>query len=278
MNKLLIEDIIKNGLKEDINYLDVATDLLIDEKSQSRAYLISKENGILSGIEVFKQVFEILSGDIKFAQNFKDGDYLCQGDIILEMFGDTRSILKGERLALNLLQRMSGIATLSREFADLVKDLDTRIVDTRKTTPNLRILEKYAVCVGGCFNHRYNLSDSMMIKDNHIQAIGSIKKAVKLGKRNIPHTMKIEVEVKNIEELNEALEAKVDIIMLDNMSIEEMKKSVKIAKGKTVIEASGGVTIDNVRSIALTGVDIISVGALTHSYKSLDISIKIIKA
>lgn len=278
MNKLLIEDIIKNGLKEDINYLDVATDLLVDEKSQSNAYLISKENGILAGVEVFKQVFEILGGDIKFTQNFNDGDYLCQGDLILEMSGNTRIILKGERLALNLLQRMSGIATLASEFADLVKDLDTRIVDTRKTTPNLRILEKYAVRVGGCFNHRYNLSDSMMIKDNHIQAVGSIGKAVKLGEKNIPHTMKIEVEVKNIEELNEALEAKVDIIMLDNMSMDEMKKAVEITKGKAIVEASGGINLNNVRSIALTGVDIISVGALTHSYKSLDISLKIIKA
>jgi nicotinate-nucleotide pyrophosphorylase (carboxylating) len=275
MNKLLVEDIIKNGLKEDINYFDAATDLLIDEKSQSSAYLISKEIGILAGVEVFKQVFEILGGDVKFTQNFNDGDSLKQSDVILELFGNTRTILKGERLALNLLQRMSGIATLSREFADKVEGLNTRIVDTRKTTPNLRILEKYAVGVGGCFNHRYNLSDAMMIKDNHIQAIGSIKKAVELGKKNIPHTMKIEVEVKNIEELNEAIEAKVDIIMLDNMSINEMKKSVEIVKGKAIIEASGGVTLNTVREIALTGVDVISVGALTHSYKSLDISLLI---
>ncbi len=275
MNKLLVEDIIKNGLKEDINYFDAATDLLIDEKSQSSAYLISKEMGILAGIEVFKQVFEILGGDVEFTQNFNDGDSLKQGDVILELFGNTRTILKGERLALNLLQRMSGIATLSREFADKVEGLNTRIVDTRKTTPNLRILEKYAVGVGGCFNHRYNLSDAMMIKDNHIQAVGSIKKAVELGKENIPHTMKIEVEVKNIEELNEAIEAKADIIMLDNMSIKEMKKSVEIAKGKAVIEASGGVDLNTVREIALTGVDVISVGALTHSYKALDISLLI---
>ena len=275
MNKLLVEDIIKNGLKEDINYFDAATDLLIDEKSQSSAYLISKEIGILAGVEVFKQVFEILGGDVKFTQNFNDGDSLKQSDVILELFGNTRTILKGERLALNLLQRMSGIATVSREFADKVEGLNTRIVDTRKTTPNLRILEKYAVGVGGCFNHRYNLSDAMMIKDNHIQAIGSIKKAVELGKKNIPHTMKIEVEVKNIEELNEAIEAKVDIIMLDNMSINEMKKSVEIVKGKAIIEASGGVTLNTVREIALTGVDVISVGALTHSYKSLDISLLI---
>ncbi len=249
--------------------------MLIDEKSQSSAYLISKEIGILAGVEVFKQVFEILGGDVKFTQNFNDGDSLKQSDVILELFGNTRTILKGERLALNLLQRMSGIATLSREFADKVEGLNTRIVDTRKTTPNLRILEKYAVGVGGCFNHRYNLSDAMMIKDNHIQAIGSIKKAVELGKKNIPHTMKIEVEVKNIEELNEAIEAKVDIIMLDNMSINEMKKSVEIVKGKAIIEASGGVTLNTVREIALTGVDVISVGALTHSYKSLDISLLI---
>ncbi|MBN2259017.1 MAG: carboxylating nicotinate-nucleotide diphosphorylase [Clostridiales bacterium] len=275
MNKLFIEDIIKNGLKEDINYMDMATDLLIDEKSQSEAVLVAKEEGIIAGMEVFKQVFEILQGNVKFSECIQDGNAVKPGDTILRMKGNTRTILKGERLALNLLQRMSGIATLAKEYSDKVNDLETKVVDTRKTTPNLRILEKYAVRIGGCHNHRYNLSDAMMIKDNHIQAVGSITSAIAIGRRNIPHTMKIEVEVKNIDELKEALKAEADIIMLDNMSSKEMKSAVEMAKGKAILEASGGINLNNLREIALTGVDIISVGALTHSYKSLDISLLI---
>ncbi len=275
MNKFIIEEIIKKGLIEDINYFDAATDLLIPENQVSEAKLIAKAEGIIAGIEVFEMVFKLIDSEIDFKNIFKDGDRVTHGDVILTMTGKTQTILKGERLALNFLQRMSGIASLSNQYSKAVEGIAVRVVDTRKTTPNLRILEKYAVSVGGCYNHRFNLSDAMMIKDNHIKAVGSIKKAIEKGKTIIPHTMKIEVEVKNLEELNEALEAGADIIMLDNMSSEEMKQAVSVADHKAIIEASGGIGLNNIKEVALTGVDIISVGALTHSYQSLDISLLI---
>ena len=275
MNKFIIEEIIKKGLIEDINYFDAATDLLIPEKQISKAKLIAKADGIVSGIEVFEMVFKLIDSEIDFKSVFKDGDHVTHGDVILTMIGKTQTILKGERLALNFLQRMSGIASLSNRYSQAVEGISVRVVDTRKTTPNLRILEKYAVSAGGCYNHRFNLSDAMMIKDNHIQAVGSIKKAIEKGKQLIPHTMKIEVEVKNLDELKEALDAGADIIMLDNMTINEMKQAVIIADHQAIIEASGGIDLNNIREVALTGVDIISVGALTHSYQSLDISLLI---
>ena len=273
MNKLIIEKIIKNGLIEDISYIDAATDILISKNQKSKAVLIAKDSGVLAGVEVFEMVFSIIDSETTFKRLFNDGDRINIGDSILEIYGNTRTILKGERLALNLLQRMSGIATLASEYKRKVEGYNVRIVDTRKTTPNLRILEKYAVKIGGCYNHRYNLSDSMMIKDNHIQAVGSITKAVKIGKEHIPHTMKIEVEVKNIQELKEAVEAEVDIIMLDNMALKDMKEAVKIVNKRAILEASGGINLDNVSEIAKIGIDIISIGALTHSYKVLDISL-----
>lgn len=275
MNKFIIEEIIKKGLIEDINYFDAATDLLIPENQLSKAKLIAKADGVVAGIEVFEMVFKLIDSEIDFKSVFKDGDHVTHGDVILTMMGKTQTILKGERLALNFLQRMSGIASLSNRYSQAVEGLSVRVVDTRKTTPNLRILEKYAVSTGGCYNHRFNLSDAMMIKDNHIQAVGSIRKAIEKGKELIPHTMKIEVEVKNLEELNEALDAGADIIMLDNMSVNEMKQAVMIADHKAIIEASGGIDLNNIREVALSGVDIISVGALTHSYQSLDISLLI---
>lgn len=275
MNKFIVEEIIKKGLIEDINYFDAATDLLIPNNQISEAKLIAKAEGIIAGIEVFEMVFKLIDSEIEFKNIFKDGDRVTYGDVILTMTGKTQTILKGERLALNFLQRMSGIASVSNRYSKAVEGIAVRVVDTRKTTPNLRILEKYAVSAGGCYNHRFNLSDAMMIKDNHIKAVGSIKKAIEKGKELIPHTMKIEVEVKNLEELNEALEAGADIIMLDNMSSEEMKRAVSIADHKAIIEASGGIELNNIREVALTGVDIISVGALTHSYQSLDISLLI---
>ena len=275
MNKFIIEEIIKKGLIEDINYFDAATDLLIPEKQISKAKLIAKADGIVAGIEVFEMVFKLIDSEIDFKSVFKDGDHVTHGDVILTMTGKTQTILKGERLALNFLQRMSGIASLSNRYSQAVEGISVRVVDTRKTTPNLRILEKYAVSAGGCYNHRFNLSDAMMIKDNHIQAVGSIKKAIEKGKQLIPHTMKIEVEVKNLDELKEALDAGADIIMLDNMTINEMKQAVIIADHQAIIEASGGVDLNNIREVASTGVDIISVGALTHSYQSLDISLLI---
>jgi len=273
LNWLLVDEIIKNGLKEDINNIDITTDSLIDNESRSIAYMLAKEEGVIAGLNVVARVFEILDEyvDIKF--NVSDGDIVEKGTIIAQIEGNTKAILKGERLALNLIQRMSGIATVSKVYKDIVKEFPVKIVDTRKTTPGLRILEKYAVRVGGCNNHRYNLSEAVLIKDNHIKAVGGIKEAIHKTKNNLSHTIKIEVEVDSIDGLNEAIEAGADIVMLDNMSIDDMKKAVEIGKGKVIIEASGGITLDEVIEVAKTGVDVISVGALTHSVKAMDISL-----
>lgn len=277
-NKFLIEKIIKNALIEDMNYGDITTDLLIDDESISEGIMIAKEEGVVAGISVAEMVFQLLDDCIEFYEIKKDGEMVKKGDHIARIKGSTKNILKGERLALNLMQRMSGIATKARTYADAVKEYKTRVVDTRKTTPGLRILEKYAVRVGGCYNHRFNLSDAVMIKDNHIMAVGGIQKAVEKVRGNISHTTKIEVEVTNLKELEEALAAKADIIMLDNMDIETMKEAVKITNGRAILEASGNITMDRLKSIAQIGVDIISVGALTHSVKAMDISLMIIRS
>jgi len=275
-NWLLVDEIIKNGLKEDINNIDITTDNLIDDESKSVAHMLAKEEGVIAGLYVAEKVFKILDKDINVKFNVKDGDKVEEGTVIAQIEGSTKAILKGERLALNLIQRMSGIATISRKYREITKDLPVRIVDTRKTTPGLRILEKYAVRVGGCHNHRYNLSEAVMIKDNHIKALGGIKDAIHKIKNNVSHTIKIEVEVDSIEGLKEAIKAGADIVMLDNMSIEDMKKAVEIAKGKVILEASGGITLDRLIEVAKTGIDVISVGALTHSVKAMDISLIII--
>ncbi|WP_246637727.1 carboxylating nicotinate-nucleotide diphosphorylase [Crassaminicella profunda] len=259
-----------------MNYGDTTTDLLIDDASFSEAYMIAKETGVVAGLLVAESVFKLLDENISFKVLKKDGTLVKKGEKIAEIKGSTKNILKGERLALNLLQRMSGIASASRRYADLVKEYQTRVVDTRKTTPNLRILEKYAVRVGGCYNHRFNLSDAVMIKDNHIKAVGSIKKAVERIRENIPHTTKIEVEVTSLKELEEALKARADIIMLDNMDLETMKRAVESTKGRAILEASGNITLERIKDIAKIGVDVISVGALTHSVKAMDISLLII--
>lgn len=275
INKLIIDNVIKSALIEDINYIDITTDNLINDEQISEGYFLAKEDGIVCGIEISKRVLDILDDNIEFVIMRKDRDKVNKGDIIATVKGSTKTLLKGERTALNILQRLSGIATYTNNLVQLVKDYDTKIVDTRKTTPNLRPLEKYAVKIGGGFNHRYNLSESVMIKDNHIQAMGSITNAVNKIRENIGHTIKIEVEVKNIDELNEALNLNTDIIMLDNMSTDEMSKCVKINNKKSILEASGNITENNIVEVAKTGVDIISLGALTHSAKSLDISMKI---
>ncbi|MCT4620883.1 MAG: carboxylating nicotinate-nucleotide diphosphorylase [Marinisporobacter sp.] len=272
-NKFLVEKIIKNALIEDMNYGDTTTDLLIDDSSVSEAYMVAKESGVIAGLYVAERVFKLLDENIVFKVLKKDGTLVEKGEKISEIKGSTKNILKGERLALNLLQRMSGIASASRKYADLVKNYETRIVDTRKTTPNLRILEKYAVGVGGCYNHRFNLSDAVMIKDNHIKAVGSIKTAVRKIRENIPHTTKIEVEVTSLKELEEALDIGADIIMLDNMDLDNMKRAVEITKGRAILEASGNITLERIKDIATIGVDVISVGALTHSVKAMDISL-----
>ncbi|GKX30118.1 nicotinate-nucleotide diphosphorylase (carboxylating) [Vallitalea longa] len=269
-----VDKIIIEALEEDMNNGDITSDTLINDNQRSKAKLIAKEDGILAGCEIFTRVFDLVDSHIKMNLFFKDGDSVKEQDVIGKLYGPTKSILKCERIALNLLQRLSGIATMTNNFVKEIEDMSVRIVDTRKTTPGLRVLEKYAVRTGGGFNHRFNLSDAVMIKDNHIKAVGSIKMAIEIAKANIPHTMKIEVEVEDLEQLKEALDSKADIIMLDNMSTDMMKEAVILAKGKAIIEASGNVTKDRIKDIAKTGVDIISIGAITHSVKALDISLR----
>lgn len=274
-NWVSVDEIIMNGLKEDINNIDITTDNLIDDESISKAYMIAKENGVIAGLSVAKRVFQIIDNEAYVTFNVEDGHEVKKGTKIAHIKGKTKAILKGERLALNLLQRMSGIASISRKYSEIVKDYNVRIVDTRKTTPGLRILEKYAVRMGGCYNHRYNLSDAVMIKDNHIKAAGGIKEAVFKIKDIIPHTVKVEVEVESIEALEEAIKAGADIVMLDNMEPNQMKKAVEVAASKVILEASGDITMNTLIDVAKTGVDVISVGALTHSVKAMDISLNI---
>ncbi|MCC9293469.1 carboxylating nicotinate-nucleotide diphosphorylase [Clostridium sp. WLY-B-L2] len=276
MNFLMVDKLIEEALLEDIDYGDVTTDNLIPEDQISQGRFISKESGVAAGIAVAERVFEILDDSIVFAAKIKDGDRFEKGSVIAEIRGSSRSILKGERVALNIMQRMSGIATKTRRMVELVKDYDVKIVDTRKTLPGFRMLDKYSVKVGGGYNHRLNLSDYVMIKDNHIKAVGSIKKAVEKIKNSLPFTVKVEVEVENLQQLKEAADTEADVIMLDNMDVDEMKKAVKFINGRFVLEASGNVTEENVRNIAAAGVDIISIGALTHSVKALDISLRFI--
>lgn len=275
LDNIYIDDIILNALKEDMALGDITTDNLISDKSVSQAVLIAKQDGIIAGLDVAKRVFKILDENIQFKSRIEDGTYVKKGDIIAEIGGNTRVLLKAERTALNFLQRLSGIATKTNEFSQKVKGLPVRIVDTRKTTPGLRFLEKYAVKAGNGYNHRFSLSDGVLIKDNHIMAAGGVKKAIELVRENIPHTIKIEIETETIEQVMEALEAKADIIMLDNMSKEVMEKAVKLINNSAIVEASGNVTLDNVYEVASTGVDIISVGGLTHSVNSFDISMRI---
>ncbi|WAM30748.1 carboxylating nicotinate-nucleotide diphosphorylase [Caldicellulosiruptor naganoensis] len=273
LNFLIVDKLIKEALIEDMPYGDITTDLLIPQDSISSADLVAKEEGILCGIDVAKRVFEILDENIEFEKVKSDGEIIKKGDVLAKINGNTRAILKGERLALNLLQRMSGIATATYKLSQKIKSYKACVTDTRKTVPLLRMLDKYAVFVGGGKNHRYSLSDAVLIKDNHIKAVGSIKEAIKRARENIPHTMKIEVEVRTMNEFEEALEAGADIIMLDHFGLDDMKKAVEVASGKALIEASGNITLENIEEIAKTGVDIISVGSITHSVKSLDISL-----
>ncbi|MEG6571259.1 carboxylating nicotinate-nucleotide diphosphorylase [[Clostridium] cellulosi] len=276
LSNFSIDEIIIRALKEDINYVDVTTDYLIPEEQESTAAFISKANGILCGIDVALRTFKLLDGDMSFEILKHDGDILEKSDVIARIHGKTRALLKGERTALNILQHMSGIATATNAAVREIAGTKASIADTRKTLPGLRMLEKYAVAVGGGRNHRFNLSDAAMIKDNHIDATGSITKAVETLRSKIGHTIKIEVETRNLDEVKEALASGADIIMLDNMDNDTMKKAVEIIGGKALVEASGGITAGNLKSVAETGVDIISVGALTHSVKAFDISMKII--
>lgn len=275
--KLNLDTYILNALKEDITSEDVTTNAVMRNAVTGSADLICKQDGIICGLDIFKRVFELLDETSSFKSHFKDGDFVKSGDLLGVISGDIRALLSGERTALNYLQRMSGIATFTNEFASELKGFKTRLLDTRKTTPNMRPFEKYAVKVGGGHNHRYNLSDGILIKDNHIGAAGSITNAVRLAKEYAPFVRKIEIEVENLDMLKEALSAGADIIMLDNMDNETMKEAVRLTAGKAETECSGNVTKERLKEIAEIGVDYVSSGALTHSAPIMDISLKNLK-
>ncbi|AVQ45282.1 carboxylating nicotinate-nucleotide diphosphorylase [Clostridium botulinum] len=273
MNWLLVDEILKSAIKEDLSFEDITTESIVNENRKAKVDLIAKEDGIIAGLEVFRRVF-LLIEDVDAKFYIKDGDKVHKDEKIGEVFGNVKTLLTAERVALNFLQRMSGIATLTRQFVDELKSTKTKLLDTRKTTPNLRIFEKYAVRVGGGFNHRFGLNDGILIKDNHINAAGGIKNAIALAKNNAPFVRKIEVEVENLEQLEEALDCKADIIMLDNMSLDMIKEAIYIIDGRAITEASGNVTLDKIKNIGNCGVDYISTGSLTHSFKVLDLSMK----
>ncbi len=275
--ELYVDDIIRSALKEDINYIDVASDYLLDETQIATANFLAKASGVLCGLDVALRVFTLLSSKFTFEVYKQDGDKLQKGDIIAKVTGPVPLLLKGERTSLNLIQHMSGIATATAQLVALTEGTPATIADTRKTLPGLRALQKYAVTCGGGKNHRFNLSDCAMLKDNHIDAAGGIAKAVSTLRGKLGHTVKIEVETRNLEEVAQAVEAGADIIMLDNMTNEMMSDAVKLVDGKALTEASGGITHQTIGAIAKTGVDIISVGAITHSVTAFDISLKIQK-
>lgn len=271
---LNIDPLIINALKEDITSEDVSTNSVMPRSRQGEAHLICKEDGIICGLQIFERVFTLLDSGVIFDAFVKDGDRAESGQLLGKVRGDIRAILSGERTALNYLQRMSGIATYTRSVAESLKGTDIRLLDTRKTTPNNRIFEKYAVRIGGGHNHRYNLSDGVMLKDNHIGAAGGVKEAIGMARAYAPFVRKIEVETENIQMVKEALDAKADIIMLDNMNHEEMAQAIRLIDKKAEIEVSGNVTKENIARLADLGVDYISSGALTHSAPILDISLK----
>ena len=272
--KMNADELILQALREDITSEDITTNSVMPHYQAGEVDLICKQDGVIAGLEVFKRVFELLDSATEVTFYCKDGDIVKKGEKIGLVRGDIRVLLSGERTALNYLQRMSGIATYTREIADLLKGTKTKLLDTRKTTPNMRIFEKYSVKVGGGYNHRYNLSDGILLKDNHIGAAGGVKEAVRMAKEYAPFVRKIEIEVENLDMLKEALEAGADIIMLDNMSVEDMKTAVELCRGKAETECSGNVTRENVARLFDIGVDYISSGALTHSSPILDLSLK----
>ena len=274
LNDIMLDKLIMNALSEDVGTGDITTESTIPETARAHGLYKAKESGVLCGIGVAARVFELIDRDIEFTPLKHDGDRIEKGEIIAEVRGKATNVLTGERVGLNLMQRMSGIATRTAEAVAQVEGTGAKICDTRKTTPGLRVVEKYAVKVGGGTNHRFNLTDGILIKDNHIVAAGSITNAVRAARANAPHTLKIEVEVETFDELNEALEAGADIIMLDNMSCEDMKKAVGIVNGRAITEASGNMGDRNLKEVADCGVDLISIGALTHSVRALDISLK----
>lgn len=278
MNKITmtlnVDHLIKEALQEDISSEDVTTNAVMKEAVTGEVQLICKQDGVVAGLDVFRRVFEILDENVKIDFYCKDGDEVKKGELMGVVTGDIRALLSGERVALNYLQRMSGIATYTHSVAMLLEGTKTKLLDTRKTTPNMRIFEKYAVRVGGGYNHRYNLSDGVLLKDNHIGAAGSVAKAVEMAKEYAPFVRKIEVEVENLDMVREAVDAGADIIMLDNMSPEDMKEAIRIIDGRAETECSGNVTKENIDRLTSLGVDYISSGALTHSAPVLDISLK----
>ncbi len=275
--KINMDEYILHALKEDITSEDVSTNAVMPDKKQGTAQLICKADGIICGLEVFERTFTLLDETFRFDTDVKDGDRVEKGQLIGTLFGDIRALLSGERTALNYLQRMSGIATVTNEYAKELEGTKTTLLDTRKTTPNMRPFEKYAVTVGGGRNHRYNLSDGVLLKDNHIGAAGSVKKAIEMAKDYAPFVRKIEIETETVEQVKEALEAGADIIMLDNMDNDTMKKCVELIGDKAETECSGNVTKERLREIAAIGVDYVSSGALTHSAPVLDVSLKNLK-
>lgn len=269
-----VDDLIKTAIKEDINYVDISADYLIPEMQEDTAYFVSKADGVLCGLSVALRVFELLDPNFTAVCYKKDGDEIKKGDRIADLHGKTALLLKGERTALNLLQHMSGIATATNKAVKIVEGTNAQITDTRKTLPGMRALQKYAVTCGDGKNHRFNLSDGAMLKDNHIDAGGGITNAVKALRAKLGHMVKIEVETRDLDEVREALATGAEIIMLDNMTCDMMREAVAICGGKAKLEASGGITLETLRAVAETGVDIISIGALTHSVTAFDISMK----
>ena len=272
--RLNMDNLILMALREDISSEDITTNSVMREAKLGTVKLICKQDGVIAGLDVFQRTFELLDEKTQVKRYFKDGDEAKKGDHLADVTGDIRVLLSGERVALNYLQRMSGIATYTRNVVKLLGDSKVRLLDTRKTTPNMRIFEKYAVKMGGGYNHRYNLSDGILLKDNHIDAAGGVKEAIQMAKDYAPFVRKIEVEVEDLHMLREALEAGADIIMLDNMTPEMMKEAVKIVDGRAKTECSGNITKENIEKVIDTGVDYISSGALTHSAPILDISLK----
>lgn len=275
LNETILNSLIDLALREDIGTGDITTNSIIPAGSTTIGFIKAKQAGVLAGIGVAEAVFKRVNPSLKFTALAADGDKLEAGQIIANVEGDARAILTGERLALNFMQRMSGIATRTARLVEVTRGCRARVVDTRKTTPGLRMLEKYAVRVGGGHNHRFGLYDAVLVKDNHIKVAGGIAQAVKMARAAIPHTMKVEVEVEDFSGLDEALNAGADIVMLDNMDAATMRQAVELAAGRALLEASGGISEETIRTVAETGVDIISVGALTHSIQALDISLDV---
>lgn len=275
LDRRQVGEIVERALEEDLGHGDLTSNAIFPKEAPVQAIIVVKEDGVLAGLPVAEMVFLKLDAKLSWSPKKQDGEKIGVGDVVAKLEADVRAVLAGERVALNFLQRLSGIATAAARFAAAVRDLPVRVLDTRKTAPGLRVLDKYAVRVGGAWNHRFGLYDGVLIKDNHIRAAGGLQRAVSAARQRVPPGVKIEVEASSLREVEEALEAKADIILLDNMCLQEIGEAVRSIGSRALVEASGGITLENVREIALTGVDFISVGALTHSVKALDLSLEV---